>query len=125
TIAHSSSPDPRSGSVPKTSSIQSGHSKVTAKIAAKTAASANSSVRRVLGDMDAPIFSTSRGRPRSTRDHRATTEGSPTFSTGEASGRKGSWNQGRAVEGLHYMAGCDCGELGAEAGIVGWRQAAR
>src|SRR5208337_4913209 len=50
---------------------------------------------------------------------------SPTFSTGEASGRKGSWNQGRAVEGLHYMAGCDCGELGAEAGIVGWRQAAR
>jgi hypothetical protein len=32
----------------------------------------------------------------------------PTFSTGEASGRKGAWNQRWAVEGLHYMAGCDC-----------------
>src|SRR5271166_4772459 len=30
----------------------------------------------------------------------------PTFSTGDASGWKGPWNQGWAVEGLHYMAGC-------------------
>src|SRR5271165_2065701 len=33
---------------------------------------------------------------------------SPTFSTGDASGWKGPWNQGWAVEGLHYMAGCGC-----------------
>ena len=33
---------------------------------------------------------------------------SPTFSTGEASGWKGPWNQGWGVEGLHYMAGCGC-----------------
>ena len=32
----------------------------------------------------------------------------PTFSTGDASGWKGPWNQGWAVEGLHYMAGCGC-----------------
>src|SRR5208337_1575656 len=30
---------------------------------------------------------------------------SPTFSTGDASGWKRPWNQGWAVEGLHYMAG--------------------
>ncbi len=32
----------------------------------------------------------------------------PTFSTGGASGWKGPWNQGWAVEGLHYMAGFGC-----------------
>ncbi len=35
-------------------------------------------------------------------------EANPTFSTGGASGWKGPWNQGWAVEGLHYMAGFGC-----------------
>ena len=40
--------------------------------------------------------------------HEQLATANPTFSTGDASGWKGPWNQGWAVEGLHYMAGCGC-----------------
>ena len=61
----------------------------------------------VDGDADGVNFGTAHHAEKFAKPHEHRVF-SPTFSTGDASGWKGSWNQGWAVEGLHYMAGFGC-----------------